>query len=533
MKTYHQFQHRVFSTLLFTLLCCLPLYLSAADDCKSLLKEAEKLDKAIDKLEDKVSDAEIKLNDARDARDKAQAQLDDYNNPQDPGVHGPNVTPGRRALEKALEKAESKLMDAKADYYDALQELIDQLNALKALLDKADRQCETERKAADSDRLINKLKDYEDKLDEIRDRKNLETRDGDPEEPANTQKKQDELVDAELKALLERILKALKAENPDPEDYRSALRKKRQEIRNEWDDGFWDTPLGKLLKALLDKALEAELNPSSDEPPTDDPSQDTEEEESSAEEPAEEGAFRSIPQNDQGRFGLGFSFGINKYPVYSRCAPEQSGTATDQISVITVTDPALSGPTTDLQTDGNTGMVSHFETTPTDNSLLCLDQWIAQPEFGIFLDIGLGKQWAAGIGAYRQEFKAVPLSSITELIRADGTISRQTNTLDGRLEHLELQAGILRFFGKHRLRPVLGVQATFRQISGTANHSMGQNLETSSWDDRGWGTRTLAGIRWALTPNIELGVQGQWQQFFAPNDTKTGAGGQVQLIWHP
>ncbi len=537
MKTYHHIQKPTFFNFILVLLLSMPSSLSAADDCKGLVREAEKLSKTVKDLEEAAEEAETDLQEAQAARDKAQKNLDDFENPQDPTAHGSDVEQHKATLTRALEKAEEALLDAKADYFDALQKLIDQLQALKDLLDKADIQCKKELDAAERERVRNKLKDYQDALDEIRDQHNLEERAEEPEEPENTQKKQDELVEAKLKALLEKVWKELREKYPDPEKFRSELRKKRQEIRNDWDDGFWDTPLGKLLKERLEKALQDLEDSPSNAPETEEAPQEPNEEADDAADDRAEDSYRSISPHDHSPFGLGFSFGFTDDQLKAWCAPESSSlyaVAADQVSVITATDPTIATSQTDLSSGNTIENASHIENEKLPSTKICLDEWIAKPQFGLFFNIGLGRQWSGRIGAFQQSFQASPLTVNTAMTQEDGIVYTRQTTLTGAMEIWELQAGIIRYIGKNRIRPITGIQGIYQLHQGTATLDHDQQASQEfAWKDNRWGLQAVAGLQINIFRHVDLGISGRWGQYFTSGNDGQGTGLNVQLIWHP
>lgn len=537
MKTYHKIQKLSFFHFFLILLLSSPIQVSAADDCKGMVRDAEKLSKAIDDLEEATKKAETDLQEAHTARDKASEELDTFNDPQDPTTHGTSGVQRKKELTHALEKAEENLRDAKADYFDALQELIDQLQALKDLLDTADTQCKKELDAAERERNRNKLKDYQDTLDELRDQHNLEERAGEPEEPENTQKKQGELVDAELKALLEKILEELRNKYPEPEKFRSELRKKRQEIRNDWDDDFWDTPLGKLLKERLEKALKEIEDAPTGTPGSEEAPQESGEDQEDAGNTGDENSFRPILPRDKSQFGLGFSFGFTENQIKAWCSPETvsfDAAAPDQVNVITAVAPTQTNSQTDLSTGNTIENTSNFDVEKPSSAKICLDEWIAKPKFGLFLDIKLGRQWSGRIGAYQQNVQASPVTRSTDIIREDHTVYPQTNTLKGAIKMFEFQAGLLRYFGEKRIRPIVGIQGIYQLHHGTAvMDSEHQAIQGFSWNDKRWGAQALAGFQVRIFRQLDLGLNGQWSQYFASKNTASAAGFNVQLIWYP
>ncbi|PHN04158.1 coiled-coil domain-containing protein [Flavilitoribacter nigricans] len=546
MKTYQNFQFN-YRRLLLLLVLFSPLALSANDDCQDLVREARKLARAIEKARSKVETAKSAVAEAQAVRDRAQAALDEFDHPDDPAEHGSDTERRRQKLTRALEKAEEALLEAKAHHYDMLQKLIDELEALKRKLDEADEQCRDELEEADQDMHLadlRKLQDLQDELDELRDKHNLETRAGEPEEPENTKKEQEDLVDAELKALLKAIIDAIREAHEDAEAIRSALRKKKQEIRNDWDDGFWDTPLGKELKKRLEEALQeiiddptGALPDFADEPQEEgtteeEPQEDGATEDESPEDPDEDDDLKSIVPDESKRFGLGFSFGLNgdlsdtwcpKVPV-SGSTPSN----TDLITVITQTNQGSTSGSTDLSTSHPIAVEADVK-DPSAQPIPCLEQWTIRPTHGAFVEGYLNDRWAARIGIRRwsahSQVPVIPGENNAEVSPSPSW----TAALDG----FELQTGLVHYIGRGRIRPMLGGQAVYQQLSGSMYYDGVVEQPAYPLKKDRWGAQALGGFEIRVFRDLGIALLGQWDQYFGQKMSSGTPGVQLQFIWYP
>lgn len=515
MKTYQTFQASTYCKIFLILLLGLPLGLTAKDDCPDLVKDAQKLAKSIEKLEEKAETAKTTLEEAQRARDEARTALESFDHPDDPAAHGSDTEQKRKKLARQLKKAEEVLLDAKADYYDALQKLIDELQALKDKLAEADEKCKNDQ-------------DKQDELDDIRDRHNLEARPGEAEEPENTQKQQDELVDGELKALLEAILEKLKEDYPDPEEFRSAVRKKIREIRD-WKDGFWKTPLGKAIKERLEKALRETLEPST-EPGSGDSS---EEEENSSHDAGEPGTFKSILPENRQRAGIGFSFGFSfgERPVWCPPQMETQSTITPLITSVSTTTDASVNQSDITAGSTNSNGENTFQTPQPE--FPCLADWMEQPGMALMVEHPIGRYWVTRLGAYLSRATTPAVHTPVTYTSEEGIVRSEMIGVQGKMQGLELRAGLLRYLGGQRIRPLMGIQALYRRDK----LSVGQpsDLETELWVHRRdrWGAQALAGLQIQILSKLEVAILGEWNHYFLKTEAAISRGVQVQFIWKP